>query len=117
MNAAKTIADAKTAGAQVGQGLDANALATRAGGVQTAGQALNAVNYAPNTVLNLDQQLKQMPLSDLSMYASLLLPAAGLGGQSTSQGTSNTTGTQFGVNLSSGSGSKVLGSLLGTIGL
>jgi hypothetical protein len=87
--------------AQTGQALDANALATRAGGVDVANAALTARDLPENTVLALDQQLKQMPFEDLSLYAQLLLPVAGLGGQQAGTGTSTAKGTstQFGLKL------------------
>ncbi|MBS0243549.1 MAG: hypothetical protein JSS20_15340, partial [Proteobacteria bacterium] len=97
--AAQALNLAGVGAATTGQTLDQNALATRAGGVTTANSAINASNYAPNTILNLDQQLKQMPFSDLSLYASLLLPAAGLGGTSSGSSTSNTESSGFGFGL------------------
>jgi hypothetical protein len=87
---------------QTVQGLDTSALTTRATAPTVENAALAARDYAPNTILNLDQQLKQMPFEDLSLLASLLLPIAGLGGQSAGTGTSTTSGTSSGINLSLG---------------
>jgi hypothetical protein len=98
--------------AQTGQALDANALATRAGGITTDQAALAARDLPANTVLNLDQQLKDIPFQDLSLYASLLLPVAGLGQQAAGTGTSTTSGTSSGINLGLGDIGK-----LGTAGL
>jgi len=99
INAAQILANAGVQGAQTAQGLDKDALSTRAGGVDLANAALTARDLPENTILNLDQQLKQMPIEDLSLYASLLLPLAGLGGTTNSQGTSKSKGTSFGISL------------------
>lgn len=95
--AARDLNTAGTSAATTAQGLDANALAGRAAGVDTAGKAIDAANYGDNTILNLDQQLKSMPTTDLANYESLLLPVSGLGGQQ--QGTSNTKSSQTGFSL------------------
>jgi hypothetical protein len=52
-----------------------------------------------NTILQLDEQLRNMPLDDLERIAKLLLPVAGLGSQG--EGTSKTKGTgmTFGLAL------------------
>jgi hypothetical protein len=101
LNAANALFNAGSGAASEGQQLDQAAQAARAAGINTGNQALNAANYGPNQVLNLDQQLKQMPLNDLSLYASLLLPAAGLGGSQVSHTLSNTSADQntFGIKL------------------
>lgn len=97
ITAAQALNAANTNAATTGQTMDQNALATRAGGLTTAAAGVQADNYAPQQILNLEQQLKQMPLQDLSLYANLLLPVAGLGGSST--GTSKTNGLSFGFSL------------------
>jgi hypothetical protein len=88
-----------TTAAQTGQALDANALATRATGLPITQAALAARDAAPNTILNLDEQLKAMPFEDLSRYSSLLLPVAGLGGQQAGSGTNVQKGSNWGVGL------------------
>ena len=85
--------------ATTGQQLDANALSTRAGAIPIGQAGMDAQNYGPNAVLNLDQQLKQMPLDDMSQYANLLLPVAGLGGQQAGTGTSKSSGSGFSLGL------------------
>lgn len=90
INAANSLFGAGQGAASEGQQLDEAALNARAAGVGTGGQYLSAQNYGPNQILNLDQQLKQMPINDLSLYASLLLPAAGLGGSQVAHSLSNT---------------------------
>jgi hypothetical protein len=95
LGASTTLHSAGVDAARTGQALDASALATRAGGVDVSNAYMAARDAGPNAILNLEQQLKNMPLEDLSLYASLLLPTAGLGQQST--GTQKTTGTSWGL--------------------
>lgn len=52
--------------------------------------ALDAKNYGANSILDLEQQKKAMPYEDMSLWASLLFPAAGLGGTETSKGSAKT---------------------------
>lgn len=85
--------------AQLGQSLDANALAQRTQGVDLARAFLNARDLPENTILNIDQQLKSMPFEDLSLYASLLLPVAGLGGQQAGKSKTDSSGTSFGISF------------------
>lgn len=99
INAAQILANAGLTGAQAQQNMDQSALATRAGGIDISNAALTARDMPENTILNLDQQLKSMPIEDLSLYASLLLPIAGLGGQTVGTSTSKSKGTSFGVSL------------------
>jgi hypothetical protein len=74
-------------------GLDQQAFANRAQGLNVG---LNTVPQAANAsasgVLNAENLLRTLPLQNLQALASLVVPIAGLGGQS--YGTSNTTGTQ-----------------------
>lgn len=100
IDAANSLYGAGTTNAQLGQSLDTSALNTRAGAVPISNEAVNAQNFGPNQILNLDQQLKGLPFDDMSMYANLLLPVSGLGGQQAGKGTSNTSSTGFGISLS-----------------
>lgn len=113
ISAAEALNQAGAGAAQEGQALDTGSLTTRAGALPVANQAINAGNYAPNTILNLDQQLKQMPFSDLSLYASLLLPAAGLGGSTVGRSTSDTSGASGGLNFGSGVGGSLASAAIG----
>ena len=79
--------------------LDAQRQAMRAGGVTQGQAALDANNYGANTILNLDQQIKDLPYEDLSRVANLLYPLAGLGGTQTGTGQGNATSTTSGFNL------------------
>jgi hypothetical protein len=85
--------------ATAGQGLDAANYGVQQGGIGVGQEALAAQNYAPNAMLQLQQQQQQLPFTNLGMLASLLYPMAGLGGQSTGQGTSNTTSTGIGASF------------------
>ena len=80
--------------ATTGDQLDSNALLNRLRGVQSADATMAARDYGPNQVLNLEQQMKNLPLQDLALIESLLGPIAQLGGTQT--GTSTTKGTSFG---------------------
>lgn len=95
MNAAGQLFQGGTGAAQTEQGLDTSALNTRGQGIAASQAALDAQNYAPNTILNLEQQMKNMPAQDLASYVQLLGSIAGLGGQAT--GTSKQSGTSFGM--------------------
>jgi hypothetical protein len=81
--------------------LDAQRQAMRAGGVEQDQAALDARNYGANTILNLDQQIKDLPYEDLQRVASLLFPAAGLGGTQTGNAQGNATTKSSGFNLGS----------------
>jgi hypothetical protein len=81
--------------------LDQQRQAMRAGGVTQGQAALDANNYGANTILNLDQQIKDLPYEDLSRVANLLYPLAGLGGTQTSSGQGNSATKTSGFNLGS----------------
>lgn len=97
IGAANALYGAGSNTAQVAQGLDTSALTSRSGAVPTSDAALAARDAGPNAILNLEQQRKMMPYEDMGLYASLLLSAAGLGGQQ--QGTSNTNSKTTGFGL------------------
>jgi hypothetical protein len=86
--------------------LDAQRQAQRAQGVTQGQSALDARNYGANTILNLDQQIKDLPYEDLSRVANLLYPLAGLGGTQTGTGQGNSKSTTSGFDLA-----KLLGSM------
>jgi hypothetical protein len=95
MNAANALYGAGTGTAQVAQGLDASALAGRAGGIPAAEAATNAEMWGPQGIFNLEQLMQELPAQNLGMLSNLLLPVAQLGQQQT--GTSKSSGTSFGV--------------------
>jgi hypothetical protein len=115
-------AGALTNAAGAEQGLNQSALGINAQGTQGAQNYLQARDYAPNTLLNLYQQQKMLPYTDLAGYESLLLPVAGMGRTSTQQGATSTSGSQSGMQVgfnssagaSGGSGGGGGGGTLGT---
>ena len=72
--------------------LDTLLQSIRSAGIGFGDKALEAKDYAANQILNLDQQIQQLPYENLALYGSLLLPAAGLGGDSTGTSKSKTSG-------------------------
>lgn len=100
--AGRTLFDAAGSTAGQAQNLDAAALATRAGGIDTTKAGLEAQAYGPNQILNLDEQLKGMTYDELDRIAALLFPAAKLGEQSSGTGTSKNKSMGFGLNLLGG---------------
>jgi hypothetical protein len=64
---------------------------------------MEARDYGPNAILNLEEQMKKMPYDELSWLAELIYPAAGLGQQTQGSGTSTTKGTSFGAKADIGS--------------
>jgi hypothetical protein len=80
------------------QGLDQAALDQRAKGADIGQAALDAENWGPNAILNLDEQVKNMPADWLAKIASILYPAGQLGQQE--QGNSSTKGSGFKLGFS-----------------
>lgn len=97
MAAAQALQSAGYGAATTDQGLDTARAALRQAGVETGNEALSQSNYAPTSILQLEQQKTQLPFTNLGLLASLLYPMAGLGGQVSGTGTSNTTGTSWGI--------------------
>jgi hypothetical protein len=110
-NAANQLFGAGTGTATTVQGLDTSALQSRIPGVEVANAAMDAQNWGPNTILALEQQMKQLPLEDLGRLEALLGPIAQLGQQQTQQSTDKGTSTGIGIsNLFGGLGSLLTGS-------
>ena len=97
--AVRDIAQGGVTAASTGQALDKDALATRGTAIDTIKQYMAGRDLPANTILQLDEQLRNMPLDDLERIAKLFLPVAGLGSQG--EGTSKTKGTgmTFGLAL------------------
>ena len=105
-SAANTLFGAGTTTASTAQDLDTSALLNRLQGVGAADAYTAARDYGPNTVLALEQQLKQLPLEDLGRIEALLGPIAQLGQQQSAQSTSKGSSTGIGIsNLFGGLGS------------
>jgi len=103
-NASQALYGAATSGAGQKQALvDAN-LATREGGVNVGQAALDMRNQGANQIIELDQQIQQLPYENLGMLSQIVNPVAGLGGDYSEQGTSQSKGKSsgfgFGVSLS-----------------
>jgi hypothetical protein len=79
--------------------LDSSSASLRGAGIDASRAAMEARDAGPNAILNLEEQLKQMPYQELSWLAELLYPAAGLGGQTEEEGKSKSKGTSFGAGL------------------
>jgi hypothetical protein len=95
IDAAKTLGTAGMTSAQTAQGLDKDALAVNALGMDVGDKALDAKNYSANTRLQLEEQLKKLPVDQLGWIAQYLFPAAQLGGTQTGE----SQGTQKGFNI------------------
>jgi hypothetical protein len=96
-DAAKALFEAGGNTATTSQNLDQSALATRAGGINTASQAADLANLGPNATLQLTEQLKQLPFDELGWISQYLFPAAQLGQQSQGTGTAKTNSLGFGI--------------------
>jgi len=98
LGAAQTLFGAGTQTAGQLSDLDQILQAIRSTGLQLGDKALEARDYGANKILNLDQQIQQLPYENLALFGSLLLPAAGVGGDSSSQ--SKSKSSSFGLSLS-----------------
>lgn len=74
-------------------GMDQTALSNRSAGVDAASRALESNNYGAKSILEAEAMRRGLPLGNLGQLSSLLLPIAGLGGQTSGTATSNTTQT------------------------
>jgi hypothetical protein len=97
--AAGTLYNAGANTAATTQALDAARAGLQQQGVSVGDTALAQQNYAPNSLLSLEEQKTALPFSNMGLLASLLYPMAGLGGQVSGTGTSNTTGTNWSTGL------------------
>ena len=83
MNAAKDLMSSANASAGLLANLDKQSFDNRTAGVGLSNAALAAQNYAPTTLLSLEQMRRSIPADELKRIASILLPLAGLGGTQT----------------------------------
>lgn len=111
--AARDLNSAKTNAATTKSSLDTATAGLREAGIDVGNQALAAKDYGPNQVINLEQQIKDMPFDQLSKIAALLYPAAGLGSQESGTATATTKGTTVGGKADVGT---ALGKLLTLLG-
>jgi hypothetical protein len=99
LGAAKDLYNAGNTTSGILSGLNQQGLANQGQGLANNQAAIDANNYGAQTTLNLQDMMRGLPIQNLSRIAQLLVPIAGLGGQTNS--TSNTTNqasgaTQFG---------------------
>lgn len=100
VDAAKTLHGARTSGATTQSEMDAARLALQKMGIDLGDAAITARDEGANKILNLDQQIKQLPLQDLSLLASILFPMAGLGAQEQGSSQSKGSSSGFGFKIS-----------------
>lgn len=100
VDAAKTIADAEKSVATTMADMDGARLALQKMGIDLGDKAIGARDYAGNQILNLDQQIKQLPLQDLGLLASILFPAAGMGAQEVGTSETKSKSSGFGLSIS-----------------
>lgn len=81
------------------QALDQNALQQQQTAIPITEAYTTARQSGPNAVLNLEEQVKQLPVQELGQLAQILFGEAQLGQQSTGQSTSKQSG--FGIGLGS----------------
>src|SRR5262245_50683173 len=77
MNAANQLFGAKTGAASTAQGLDQASLGTRMQGIDVGKAFLDSQNQGANTILNLEEQMKDMPAEDLANFVTLARRARG----------------------------------------
>jgi hypothetical protein len=85
-DAAKSLYGAGSETGRTVQALDQAALGQQAQGVDLAKSALEARDSGANNLIALEDQIRRLPVERLGMLASILFPAAGLGGTSSSRG-------------------------------
>lgn len=76
--------------------LDNNAADQRIKGIDVGNAGIAAENAPATTVLNLEEQMKNLPADWYAKLASILFPAGQLGQQQTGSGTSKSTGFNLG---------------------
>lgn len=92
INAAGSLYGAGNTSAGLLAGLQQQGNVNQGTGVAASQEALNAQNYAPAQMLQLEQLKKSLPAETLGLLAQIGIPIAGLGGITNSSGTA--TGTQ-----------------------
>lgn len=90
LGAAGALNSAGVNAATTKSGLDTSRAGLQSGGIATGMAGLDAENWGPNAMLNLEEQKKMLPTSDLTTMLQSLGGAASLGGTSTGTGTSTT---------------------------
>lgn len=101
LGAASTLFGAGGETARTTQGLDDAALATRERAPAMASAAMDALNLPANIRLQIEEQMKTLPVEEMGLLSQYLAQIAGLGQQS--RGTQKSEGTKFGLGLDVGS--------------
>lgn len=85
--------------AQTAQSLNDAAIGSQMRGLDLSKAAIDAQNFGPTQIINLEEQLKNLPLDNAAKLAEILFSAGQLGQQT--EGTSNTKGktSSFGLGL------------------
>jgi hypothetical protein len=94
--ASQALGAAGDTAAKTMQGLDTSAIDANSKGAALANLALEAKNWGPKEIANLEQMLKNIPINEQKDILSLLGPIAGLGGSTASSGSSHTEGSTSG---------------------
>lgn len=97
--AARDLFEAGKGTATTQAGLDQLADQLRTAGIDVGKSAIDAELWGPNSVLQIDEQLKQLPFDELAKIAELLYGAGNLGKQTESKGSSSTSSFGLGVKL------------------
>jgi len=92
--AANNLYNAGNATAAALNGTNQQSLINQGNGVTGAQAALDAQNYTPTQLLNLEQQKQQIPAQNLGLLTNIGVPIAGLGSQSQGTSTSQMSGAQ-----------------------
>jgi hypothetical protein len=90
LNAANSNYNASNTTAGILSSLNQQQLANQGVGMQAAPTALDATNYTPNQLLQIEAQRRGIPASALAALASIGIPIASLGGTSNASGTQTT---------------------------
>ena len=105
MEQGRTVAAARDlfAGSQstatTGANLDQQTAALRAMGIDTGNAALEAKNWGANTILQIQERLKSMPIEQAAKLAAILFPAGNLGQQEQGKSSIKQSGFSIGGSL------------------
>lgn len=97
--AARDLFGASNTTANTVQGLNADAIKQRQGMIDTTKAALEAKGWGQSQILQLEEQMKQLPLDQLERIGNLLYSAGQLGKQEIGTGKSSSSGFSLGLNL------------------
>lgn len=106
LNAAGSLYGAQNTTSGLLTGMDQQGLANKQQGVANSPLAMEANNYTPQQMLELEQLKKSLPAETLGLLAQIGIPIAGLGGTTNSsgsmQGTQKMSGAQQFATIASG---------------